>query len=294
MVGESKMARCFIQIAGGIGNVIQSVPFIKECRKYFDEVYGLYTRQDFTPNLFGAIKPLIIDLFDDILDRPIPSSETYFSTPIEQPVRGTFDTWDEPEYAKWFTAWNLPKPNVYDTKLNWTSGLHQKHNVVVWAGCKPIWKSKRWPHWGELCERYKDVAIVGFPDEGENIPPEVTDYRGIISLQDTASIISQCNMYIGNEGGTSHLAAAVGARTYIIYGASDHKKNFPPPRDHLYRIALNLPCQPCQFVPDRGFSAGEGCPELSCLKYLTVDMVEAYIDKSFQSYSTPRDKHIQI
>jgi len=281
------MTKCYVQIAGGIGNVIQSIPFIKECGKYYDEVYGLWTRQDFTHELFTAVAPMIQHLFTKgkIYDRIIPSDGQFYSTPIEQPARGTFKMWDEPEYAKWFTAWDMPKPQVFDTSMNWLSALDTKHDVVVWAGCKPIWKSKRWPYWDELCNMYEDIAIVGLPGEGDNIPDHVIDYRGTISLQDTASLISMANFYVGNEGGTSHLAAAVGTRTYIIYGASDNVKNFPPERKGLYRIALNLPCQPCQFTPDRGFSAGDGCPDLSCLKYLTANIVKSYIDKSQESYS---------
>jgi len=282
------MSKCYIQLAGGIGNVIQTVPFIYECRKYYDEVYGVYTRQDFTANLFNAIFPLIKDLFDDIFDMYPAKDGVYYSTPIEQPARSTFTTWDEPEHAKWFTVHNIPKPSIYNTTLNWNSNLNTGHDVILWAGCKPIWKSKRWHHWANLTLQmaHLNIGVVGLPGEGNfTITKNMTDYRGKISLEDTAYLIGNSAWYVGNEGGVSHLAAATGARTYIIYGASDPVKNTPPHRKGLYRIALNLPCQPCQFTPDRGFTAGEGCPELNCLKDLTARIVYSYINKSLEHYS---------
>jgi len=280
------MSKCYIQIAGGIGNVIQSIPFIKQCKTQFDEVYGVYTRQDFTPKLFDAILPCLKGLFtnDHIFDTYCPPDAPFFGTPIEHPTRAKFEKWDEPEYKKWFTVHEIPYPKTYDVRLKYDSSIERSHKFIIWGGCKAIWKSKRWPYWADLASKLEDVAIVGLPDEGGDMPDHVVDYRGKISLPQVAGLISKCEYYIGNEGGVSHLANAVGAKTFIIYGASCDKKNMPPQRKGLYKIALNLPCQPCQFLPNRGFTAGEGCPELSCLKTLSPDIVLSHIHRSNEDF----------
>lgn len=64
------------------------------------------------------------------------------------------------------------------------------------------------------------------------------------SLDVVAYLLSKCDIAIGNDSGLMHIAAAVGCKTIIIYGATDWRRTYP--RDgKSYVLSSEMPCQPC-------------------------------------------------
>ena len=104
----------------------------------------------------------------------------------------------------------------------------------------------------------------------------VDDYRTVLSLSVTGGLIKNADIFIGDEGGISHYAAALGIKTYIIMGCTDPVKNLPP--NNAIPISLNLDCQPCQFrnlleeKTDKTIIM-HGCKDRKCLNELTADYV---------------------
>lgn len=117
---------------------------------------------------------------------------------------------------------------------------------------------KRW-----LPERYAELAdwliarkgtqilFVGVKDE----VPIVTDIQrrmqgasiniaGETTLTQLASILHNCNMFIGNDSGPMHLAAAVGTPTIGLYGPGDPTR-FAPIGATCQTIRRKLDCPPC-------------------------------------------------
>src|SRR5690606_23778854 len=88
------------------------------------------------------------------------------------------------------------------------------------------------------------------------------------SLQEAAYTISKCKLFIGNDGGLTHVAAATGVPTYVIFGPSSDRKNKPYcPNAHV--IALNLECRPCQFRKGTQYFAHRkaSCPfDMKCMR----------------------------
>ena len=122
------MKICYVDITGGLGNAIQSVPFIKACHNHFDEVYGVYTANGISTKLYVDMLPLFENLFTDKFIYPsYPGGGIRFTSPTESPWRDTFTVWDVPEHEKWFKVHDIPQPDTYDTSMEWESDLTEEY-----------------------------------------------------------------------------------------------------------------------------------------------------------------------
>jgi hypothetical protein len=196
-----------------------------------------------------------------------------------------------------------------------------KKTLVLYPGCQERYPIKRWDKFSELAARYDDVAIVGSdldlsprysytypewikrhfgPQLGRNgrvarllkifgtpynhkviASTHVKNYIGKLTLADTAALISQAGAFVGNDGGLSHVAAALEVPTYVLFGPTDVEKNTVP-MQNLHVIRTGLDCQPCQFggkYPRAFTSHYIGCPvRMRCMSRLSVERVEATVE----------------
>jgi heptosyltransferase-2/heptosyltransferase-3 len=95
--------------------------------------------------------------------------------------------------------------------------------------------SKRWSAimFGELAssliQQYQaDIFVIGSDSDREAVQTTVDFTDGPVanlsrrlSIDETAALCEQADLYIGNDSGMSHLAAAVGAPTVTIFGPTD-------------------------------------------------------------------------
>jgi len=81
------------------------------------------------------------------------------------------------------------------------------------------------------------------------------------TLSQAAALLSRCAIYLGNDSGMSHLAAALGIRTIAIFGPSDARQ-WAPPGAHVTVVRRNLACSPC---PE---PIMKSCPHRACLSEL--------------------------
>ena len=124
--------------------------------------------------------------------------------------------------------------------------------------------SKRWPpaSFAALADKLSSllkahVVLIGGPADGE-IVGEVasrlqaahTRLDGQISFGELAALANQSLLYVGNDTGVTHLAAATGAKTVMILGPSDPQRYAPFTPDSL---ALWKPAA----VDMRGVSGGQ-------------------------------------
>jgi heptosyltransferase-2 len=136
---------------------------------------------------------------------------------------------------------------------------------------------------------YQDVGgqllLVGGPEEAElhvqimgmlksGVP--VRSLAGKGKIQVTAAVLELADLFIGNDAGPMHLAAAVGTPTVAIFGLSNSDAWGPytgnRPGSKAIVVKQDLPCMPCFY---RGHSLGqqEGCATRDCLATLGVDPV---------------------
>lgn len=114
--------------------------------------------------------------------------------------------------------------------------------------------------------RAREVAVAG-GEHAHLVPP--LDWRPL------AALLSRLELYIANDCGPMHLAAATGTATVGIFGPSDPAVWFPYPRDAGHRVAdAALPCRPCP---------GSVCGARECMAVLDPARVIAVAEDAWQS-----------
>jgi len=94
-----------------------------------------------------------------------------------------------------------------------------------------------------------------------------------LSLPEITALASDATLFVGNDSGIAHIAAAVGTPTVVIFGSSN-RDHWRPWTDAPNEIVFNpLQCQPCPGYECKEF----GDPK--CIKDVTVDSVLAAIDR---------------
>jgi hypothetical protein len=148
--------------------------------------------------------------------------------------------------------------------------------LVVAPGCKTgEMAAKRWPYYAELADRFDDVVVVGTADDlcGYDAKPlrfssHVKMFADRITLRETAELIAAAGAFVGNDSGLSHIAAAVGAPTVMIFGPTpDHTLGRFPPNVRVLRRGSS--CEPCWFGARFRACAGR----IDCLAEVRVDVV---------------------
>jgi ADP-heptose:LPS heptosyltransferase len=96
--------------------------------------------------------------------------------------------------------------------------------IDTWA----TWPSRRWPgdRFVELAKRLTAqgwrVLEVGRHD-GQRIPCAKSFMNGL-TIRQTAVLLGRCSLYLGNDSGLFHLAAAVGTPQVAIFGPIEPRK----------------------------------------------------------------------
>jgi heptosyltransferase-2 len=153
--------------------------------------------------------------------------------------------------------------------------------VAIGAGAS-YGSAKCWPppRFAELASRLQaqndaDVILFGTAAEsavsnviatGMRQPP--IDLTGKTAIADLPALLSQCHLFIGNDSGAMHVAAAVGIPVLAVFGPTDPLGTAPvTPR---CTIVQEKPyCSPC-FL--------RRCPtDHRCMTKVTPDMVEAAV-----------------
>jgi ADP-heptose:LPS heptosyltransferase len=149
--------------------------------------------------------------------------------------------------------------------------------VAIAPGCKSgEMTAKRWPYFPQLAERFADVAIVGTsddlrPHDGRiwQFPHHARLFIDRLSLRETAEVLASAAVAVGNDSGLSHVAAAVGTPTVMLFGPTPHC-SLGALAPNVKVLRTGLACEPCWFSARlRACTA-----QIHCLHQLTVDTVE--------------------
>ncbi|MBI4062707.1 MAG: glycosyltransferase family 9 protein [Elusimicrobia bacterium] len=111
----------------------------------------------------------------------------------------------------------------------------------------------------------------------------IIDALGKSNVYQTAALLEQCRLFVGNDCGPAKLAMALGIPTAIIWGPSDRQGAGPWKKGPFKTIHNNMPCSPC-FAAGM-LKMGEGvinhtnCGHHNCLRELTVDFAYRQIEE---------------
>ena len=160
--------------------------------------------------------------------------------------------------------------------------LFAKPVVAVHPGAGNI--TKQWPeaHFSGLIDllieqNNVNILLVGGPDEVEvaqslqaNVqhPAAVVSMAGKTSLADLPRLLKNCVLYIGNDSGPKHIAAAVGIPTIGIHSGVVDPVEWGPIGPNAVALRRNMTCSPCYLA-----NAAD-CPRaLACLHFLEPNLV---------------------
>jgi lipopolysaccharide heptosyltransferase II len=152
-----------------------------------------------------------------------------------------------------------------------------KTNRVAFAPGAKHW-NKRWPTeyyieiGKELAKRGYIVAIFGSASEStlaeeiiEEVPNAINEC-GKYELHELPDAIARCALFIGNDSGLMHIAAATSMPTIAIYGPTVREFGFMPRNENVKILEVNgLDCRPCTTI------GLDHCPKghLRCMKDTT-------------------------
>lgn len=164
--------------------------------------------------------------------------------------------------------------------------------IAIGAGAA-YGSAKCWPpmRFAELANRLQsqwdaDVILFGAASEtpvssaiaSEMRQPPI-DLTGKTAIADLPALLSQCQVFVGNDSGAMHIAAAVGLPTIGIFGPTDPLGTAPiTPRSAIVRHQPY--CSPC-FL--------RRCPiDHRCMTHITPGEVEAAVDPWLSAVTVER------
>ena len=136
------------------------------------------------------------------------------------------------------------------------------------------WMPNRFAAIGDRVIKYFDaqVLIFGGPNEGELVnhiaylmTARATTFTANIPIRQFAALIEACNLFIANDTGPMHIAAAVRTPTVALFGPGNHIRFRPLEPIHT-TVRHHVPCNPCKQFTDK-------CKDNICMKLITVDEV---------------------
>ncbi|MEN3044354.1 MAG: glycosyltransferase family 9 protein, partial [Candidatus Hydrothermales bacterium] len=171
-------------------------------------------------------------------------------------------------------------------------GINDKFLIGVHAGSS-VFKGhtgKRWPerNFIELFKKIKKkiessfFIIFGSKDDAdvnEFLQRNLEEKILIVNkkIREVAALIKQCKMFISNDSGLMHLAAACGVPVLALFGPTSPYKLFPFGVKHRVCF-LNLDCSPCFFYSPKPLRCVKNI-NFKCMKNMDVDFVyEKFIE----------------
>ena len=129
-----------------------------------------------------------------------------------------------------------------------------------------------------------EVLIFGGQKESELVhtvaklmDTRAVPFAGNLQIRELAACIEKCDLFLTNDTGPMHIAAAVGTPTVSLFGPGNHIR-FQPLGAMHQTIRHDVPCNPCKQFTDK-------CKDNICMKKITVDEVWQSISEALAKVS---------
>ncbi len=157
------------------------------------------------------------------------------------------------------------------------------------------WAYRRWPadrfiELGRWLQETCKATVLIIADKGEQdlagqmergLQIRLTiNLAGKTTLREMAAVLKHCNLFIGNDSGPMHIAAASGVPSVGLFGPGEYERFRPWGKDHE-TVRLGLTCNPCS----------ENCrfDQARCIQGITVSQVRSVLAKKLLSR-----RHLEI
>ena len=183
------------------------------------------------------------------------------------------------------------------------SGI-ENTDTTVGVSAGSVWATKRWPadRYAALVRRMADdhgfrVILFGAAEDrslNDRIAgmsgADPLNAAGRLTLLQSAALAARCTVFVSNDTGMGHVAAAMNTPVIAIFGPTIPAFGFTP-HGAGHRVVENeMACRPC------GTHGGDRCPigTHDCMRSITVDQVmqtlSGRLDKS-ESPVTDQGRH---
>jgi heptosyltransferase II len=142
-------------------------------------------------------------------------------------------------------------------------------------GSAKCWPPSRFAEVANRLQAEADADVILFGTAAEaNVSTAITaemrqppiDLTGKTAIADVPALLSQCHLFIGNDSGAMHVAAAVGLPVVAVFGSTD-PFGTAPVTERCSIVHQKSYCSPC-FL--------RRCPtDHRCMTAIAADMVEA-------------------
>jgi heptosyltransferase-3 len=151
------------------------------------------------------------------------------------------------------------------------------------------WPAKKWfvERFSELALRVRTqlgafVVLTAGPKDGQTIEGmracslQALPVLAAPPLRLLAAVVAACAVYVSNDAGPMHIAAAVGTPTIGLFGPGEEEIWFPyDGADGHIALRKDVPCHPCHL--DVCNRPGEGYME--CMRLLRADEVFVQVER---------------
>ena len=152
------------------------------------------------------------------------------------------------------------------------------------------WPAKRWfpERFAELADliaaRLSAQVILTVGSKEEAIASAVAKHAtssvkvlSVLPLRQLAAVIAQCKVFISNDAGPMHIAAALGVPTIGLFGPGEENIWFPYSGPGFKALRRDVPCHPCHLdVCNR-----QGEDFMECMHLLSVQDVFNAVAEAF-------------
>jgi len=157
-------------------------------------------------------------------------------------------------------------------------GLLEERRLIGLAPGAAYGPAKQWfpERFAALVDRFSrgwGARLLIFGSQGDrrtasqliqNAHSEAADFTGQTTLGQAIGLIARCRLFVTNDSGLMHVAAALGVPVVAIFGSTDPARTAPLGKNCRV-VRKPLPCAPCLKTH---------CPEKrECMEKITVDEV---------------------
>lgn len=112
------------------------------------------------------------------------------------------------------------------------------------------------------------IAIIGGPDEAErasvileniNHPDSVWSLIGKVNLVELPEVLTACSVFVGNNSGPHHIAAALGVPTVGIHSGVTDTHEWGPMGPYAVAMTRDMACAPCYLTKMEECSRNFAC-----------------------------------
>lgn len=185
---------------------------------------------------------------------------------------------------------------IVDLTLKY-SKISKKHFIVgIAPGAAESSKSRMWPkqNFAELIEKVHNkkknvkIILVGADYEkklndnilnlirDKRIKKDIFNFAGKFTLRQTFCLISKFNIFIGNDSGPMHIAAAMNVKTIGLFGPNLPVR-FGPFNKKSRSIYKKMPCSPCINVHKGHVPECKNRNYQQCMKEIKVKDVLRFV-----------------